>query len=87
VNTGSLSWSGPTGTARYDRNASVTITVIPEGSSRFSGWSGDLTGTQSNVTITMDGSKEITANLTRGATGSSYTLSSGSRSATSSGSE
>jgi uncharacterized repeat protein (TIGR02543 family) len=49
----------------YDSGAEVTIAAIPESGYRFSGWSGDASGTDNPVTITMDSDKSITANFIR----------------------
>jgi uncharacterized repeat protein (TIGR02543 family) len=82
ADTGFLVWIGPTGMASYNYNASVNLTALADTSSAFTGWSGDYTGTQTSVTITMDGSKNITANFTHIPSSCSYTLSSGGRSFT-----
>ena len=41
----------------------VKVTAVPNISYKFSSWSGNLTGTDSIATITMDGDKGITANF------------------------
>ena len=41
----------------------VKVTAVPIKGYRFGSWSGDLTGTDSAATITMDGDKGITANF------------------------
>jgi hypothetical protein len=46
---------------RYDDNAVVTATAIPEEGWLFAGWSGDLSGTTNPAEVTMDGDKAITA--------------------------
>lgn len=51
--------------AAYDSGAVVTL--VPQGAAgyRFSGWSGDLSGAVSPQTITMNGSKTVTANFAK----------------------
>ncbi|MFC2090942.1 malectin domain-containing carbohydrate-binding protein [Bacteroidota bacterium] len=41
----------------------VTVTAIPSSGYKFTGWSGDLSGSDSIATITMDDHKAITANF------------------------
>ncbi len=48
---------------RYDENESVTITAEPDENTGFLGWSGDLTGNENPVEVTMDASKEIYADF------------------------
>ncbi|HEY31864.1 MAG TPA: hypothetical protein G4O10_02015 [Dehalococcoidia bacterium] len=49
----------------YDKNASVTITAKPDTYAHFMGWSGNISGTSLEITITMDSDKAITANFER----------------------
>jgi uncharacterized repeat protein (TIGR02543 family) len=53
----------PTG-GLYAVGTVVTMTAIPISGS-FTGWSGDLTGSDNPATITMDADKDITAKFTR----------------------
>ena len=46
---------------RYDDNAIVTATAVPEEGWLFAGWSGDLSGDENPADVTMDGDKTITA--------------------------
>ena len=55
----------------YQEGTVVTLTATPDEGYEFSGWSGDLSGTDNPVSITMDGDKDITALFTI----PSYTLS------------
>ncbi|RMD97547.1 MAG: T9SS C-terminal target domain-containing protein [Calditrichaeota bacterium] len=49
----------------YERGTVVTLTAVPADSPwTFSGWSGDVTGTDTSVTLTMDGNKSVTATFT-----------------------
>lgn len=45
----------------YDPNTAVTLTANPAAGSVFAGWSGDATGSNSQVIITMDRNKFVTA--------------------------
>ena len=56
---GSISLSDPGGT--YYEGTRVTLTAIPDSGYRFTGWSGDLSGSENPVIIAMDGDKNITA--------------------------
>jgi Fe-S cluster biogenesis protein NfuA len=48
----------------YDRGTGVTLTASAQGSSVFAGWGGACTGNASTCTVTMDGSKSVTATFT-----------------------
>ena len=48
----------------YDIGTAVTVTAAPDSGSGFTGFSGDLTGTNTPQTLTMDADKSITANFT-----------------------
>jgi hypothetical protein len=54
---------GATCTAAFDQNTQVTLTATRAVGSRFSGWSGNCTGTASTCTLTMDASKAVAANF------------------------
>ena len=45
----------------YDTGAMVSLTATPEPGWRFAGWSGDLSGSVSPATLTMDSDKSVTA--------------------------
>jgi hypothetical protein len=49
----------------YDEGTQVTVTATPEANYRFGSWSGEASGTDSTITITMDSDKSITANFIR----------------------
>ena len=49
----------------FDLGQSVTNTAIPDDGQEFLGWSGDATGTQNPLVITLDKSKTITAQFTK----------------------
>lgn len=49
--------------APYEFGQEVTLTVIPANGWRFTGWSGDLTGTANPATIALDGHKAVKANF------------------------
>jgi hypothetical protein len=57
------------GTYTYDEGTEVTIKAIPNSRYKFSGWSGDASGTSNLITITMDSDKLIKANFSRTTTG------------------
>ncbi|WP_191906974.1 InlB B-repeat-containing protein [Adhaeribacter soli] len=48
----------------YSSGTSVTLTATPNSGYKFSGWSGDVTGTTNPVTITMSSDNNITATFT-----------------------
>lgn len=48
-------------TGPYHYGDTVQVTATPAGNSTFAGWSGDLGGSVSAATITMDGAKNVTA--------------------------
>jgi uncharacterized repeat protein (TIGR02543 family) len=54
----SLPWSG-----QYDSGTVVSLEAVPDTGYQFVGWSGDLTGTESPVDVTINGDKTITANF------------------------
>jgi regulation of enolase protein 1 (concanavalin A-like superfamily) len=47
--------------ANYEENAAVTVAAIPDAGWRFTGWSGDLSGTTNPATFVVDRNKNITA--------------------------
>ena len=49
----------------YSVGASVSLTATPTGGQTFTGWSGDASGTQNPLSITMNQSKLIYANFTK----------------------
>src|SRR5690606_10803980 len=51
--------------ATYASGAQVVLTPTPTTGYRFSGWSGDASGTANPLTVTMNGNKNITANFTQ----------------------
>ncbi len=59
--TGSGVVSPTVGTHQYLYGDVVTLTATPLISSTFVGWSGDVSGTSSPITLTMDANKTITA--------------------------
>ncbi|NEV93434.1 DUF3494 domain-containing protein [Psychroflexus sp. YR1-1] len=50
--------------ATYDEGTDVILTPTPATGYEFSSWSGDATGTNNPLTVTMDADKAITANFT-----------------------
>jgi len=53
----------PSTTRKYRNNAQATITAVPGLRYRFSHWSGDASGTETQITIIMDSNKIIVANF------------------------
>lgn len=53
------------GTYTYDSGIEVTVKATPESNYRFKEWSGDVTGTDNPITITMNSDKSLTANFIR----------------------
>lgn len=47
--------------ATYASGTNVTLTAVPSPNWTFQGWSGDVTGVQNPVNITMNGNKTVTA--------------------------
>lgn len=54
-----------TGTYTYEDGKSLTITATPDSDWKFDGWSGDASGTNTRVSLRMDGNKSITANFSK----------------------
>ncbi|KJU83305.1 C-type lectin domain protein [Candidatus Magnetobacterium bavaricum] len=73
ASTGTLSWSGNTGTASYNSGTSVVLTAAPASGSSFTGWSGDCNGTMPTCTLVMSANKNVTATFSSGP-GTQYTL-------------
>ena len=47
----------------YDDGTVVTLTAVPDSGYQFDAWSGDATGTTTQITITMDANKTVTASF------------------------
>ncbi len=50
----------------YTYGESVALQAVPNSGYSFSGWSGDASGTANPTTVTMNGSKSVTASFTGG---------------------
>ncbi len=50
-------------TPYYDHGSTVELTATANNGYQFAGWSGDTTGDENPVTVTMDGDKAVTANF------------------------
>jgi len=59
---GTMIWSGMTGTVTYVLNTQVTLTALAGAGSYFTGWSGDCTG-MGACTLLMNAHKTVTANF------------------------
>lgn len=62
VGSGSITLDPPSGL--YISGTSVTVTAVSVNGSEFTGWSGDLSGTENPQTIVIDENVDITANFT-----------------------
>ncbi len=51
--------------SRFEGGTVVTLTARPAGNYRFVSWSGDITGANRTVTVTMDANKTLTATFVR----------------------
>jgi unsaturated rhamnogalacturonyl hydrolase len=61
--------SSVTGELYQNENSVVTITATPDAGYKFSNWSGDISGTEASINVTMDAHKHITANFVAISTG------------------
>lgn len=50
---------------RFPAGQRVTVTAVPDEGEQFLGWGGDASGTQDQLTLTLDASEAITAEFTR----------------------
>jgi uncharacterized repeat protein (TIGR02543 family) len=71
INTYTLSVSGDYGVVTkepnqetYEHGTSVQVSQTPDRGYIFTGWSGDVSGTDNPLSVTMDGNKSIQANYT-----------------------
>jgi len=58
----------------FNSGATVVLNATPATGYRFSGWSGDASGSTNPLTVTMNSNKNITANFTLIPVATSYTL-------------
>jgi uncharacterized repeat protein (TIGR02543 family) len=58
---GMISGSNGTGSSSYEPGSTATITAIPDPGYIFTGWTGDASGTDNPLTITMDADKTVGA--------------------------
>ncbi|MFP3871734.1 MAG: InlB B-repeat-containing protein [Candidatus Aenigmatarchaeota archaeon] len=47
----------------YEESTEVNLTATPDQGWKFVNWTGDYTGTERNITVTMDGDKSVTAHF------------------------
>ena len=57
--------ASPSGTTSYDKGTVLALTPSPGTGELFSGWSGDLTGSDNPATIVIDANKTVTATFIR----------------------
>ncbi|MEN6334770.1 MAG: InlB B-repeat-containing protein, partial [Phycisphaerales bacterium] len=60
--------------ASYASGTTVSLQATPNAGYTFTGWSGDASGTTNPVTLTMNGSKTVTANFAAVGGGTTYNL-------------
>ena len=61
---GSVTQTPPPVNGTYTAGTPVTLTPVPNNGYQFSGWSGDISGNQNPVTVTMNSNMNVTANFT-----------------------
>jgi len=64
ADTGTISWSGNTGTASYDSGTSLTLTAAASNDWDFTSWSGCDSTNGNQCTITMNAVKNVAATFT-----------------------
>lgn len=48
---------------KYPEGSTVTVTATPDGEYNFAGWSGDASGSNATITVTMDANKTVEASF------------------------
>ncbi len=66
---GSILYDPPKQGQCYDPGTVVTMTAVPDSGWSFAQWSGDVSGTEAQITVTVDAGKNITATFVEGGTG------------------
>lgn len=66
VGKGTLEFDPPLDGLCYDPGTQVTITATPDEGYGFTGWGGDLSGSDNPATLTVDAAKNITATFEEG---------------------
>ena len=61
--------------ANYASGSVVQLTALPVAGWTFNSWSGDISGTDTTILVTMDGNKDITAIFTENSLPQQYSLS------------
>ncbi len=64
ANSGTIRWNGSTGTATYNGGTSVTLTAAASSGSTFTSWTGCDSASGSTCTVSMTGTKNVTAVFT-----------------------
>lgn len=63
---GTLLFDPPFIAPNYPSGTTVTVTAVPDSGWTFTGWSGDASGTDNPIQITVDAAKNITATFQKG---------------------
>ena len=58
---GSITLNGQSDTSSFSAGSTVTINAVPDSGSYFVGWTGDITGSQNPINISLNANKTITA--------------------------
>ncbi len=58
---GSITLNGQSDTSSFSAGSTVTINAVPDSESYFVGWTGDITGSQNPINISLNANKTITA--------------------------
>lgn len=74
ANSGTISWSGSTGTASYSSGTSVTLTAAADSGSTFTSWAGCDSTSGNTCTVSMTTAKSVTATFNAAATTCSYSI-------------
>ncbi|HPS01650.1 MAG TPA: sugar-binding protein, partial [Candidatus Sumerlaeota bacterium] len=60
---GTVTANPTSGDGTYEFGTTVTLTAAPAAGYRFVNWTGDVTGTEASILVTMNGARTVTANF------------------------
>jgi hypothetical protein len=60
---GTVTADPTSGDGTYEFGTTVTLTAVPAAGYRFVNWTGDVTGTEASILVTMSGVRTVTANF------------------------